>query len=542
MASVAPVLGIEYIRAENKKSPTKICLAVSGIAVCLWCFGYGMMGFQTDFTLAYIWRGIALFGVYFYLATEIYFVSFITNHKSKSDFILARILSALAVVVFLMVIQPSVVDFFEYNGRLAYSGNPCLARVIQGGYSLCLMLLLVSWAIAYFVKSKYWRDKNIVIFLFFSHFAMIVGMVLDVALPLVGVPSFPGSAIGGFVCFIFNMIIVERLNFFELSSNGMSNFIYHNVDTCVIFFNNEDRLAVANEFALKFFDLNEGDEPYFSELFQITPKESKKLFADNYTTAGKTEIKLNSRKGGKICSVILNGITDKHNEPVYTSCIVYDMTQEALKYQEVASLKELLQRDLEEKTEELEQLTLESIGTIAKTIDAKDEYTKGHSERVADYSVKLARKYGLPEEELQKIYSIALLHDIGKIGVRDSVLNKPGRLTDEEYEEIKQHTIIGGAILSEMSLIPHLSDGALYHHEWYNGGGYPKGLKGEEIPLVARIIGIADAYDAMNSKRVYRNALSHEEILDQLKKGAGTQFDPEILPVFLELLDEGAIG
>ena len=135
----------------------------------------------------------------------------------------------------------------------------------------------------------------------------------------------------------------------------------------------------------------------------------------------------------------------------------------------------------------------------------------------------------------------ALLHDIGKIGIPDNVLNKPARLTDEEYEIMKSHVVLGAKILENFTLVKNVSDGALYHHERYDGRGYVNGLKGKEIPLNARIIGIADAFDAMTANRVYRKKLDFDFVLEELKKGRGTQFDPEITDILIDLIRTGAI-
>lgn len=196
---------------------------------------------------------------------------------------------------------------------------------------------------------------------------------------------------------------------------------------------------------------------------------------------------------------------------------------------------------LDEKTNEMQKMTFQAITVIANTIDAKDEYTKGHSQRVSEYSYALAKELGLEETEAQNIRNIALLHDIGKIGVPDSVLNKPGKLTDSEYEIMKQHPIVGADILKDIKMIPGLDIGAKYHHERYDGKGYPSGLCGEEIPYIARIICVADAYDAMSSNRVYRRRFSEEKILEELERSKGTQFDPEIASAFIRLLKEKKI-
>ena len=200
-----------------------------------------------------------------------------------------------------------------------------------------------------------------------------------------------------------------------------------------------------------------------------------------------------------------------------------------------------LEDKVEEKTKQIEQISFETIATIASMIEAKDSYTKGHSVRVAEYSALLAKELGWKEEEIQNLKYVALLHDIGKIGIPDQVLNKPGKLTEIEYNIIKSHTTIGGDILKDIETIPGVDAGARFHHERYDGTGYPSGIKGEDIPLMARIIGIADSYDAMNSKRVYRESLPTERIRSELVNGRGKQFDPNLIDVFVKLLDAGAL-
>lgn len=198
--------------------------------------------------------------------------------------------------------------------------------------------------------------------------------------------------------------------------------------------------------------------------------------------------------------------------------------------------KRLMQR-----AENDSRIIKQTMSTFMGFIDAKDSSTDGHSKRVAAYAERLARKYGLSEQDAKRIYYIALMHDCGKIGIPDSVLGKPGKLTKEEFDIIKTHTVKGGKILKDFNSIPNIREGALYHHERYDGKGYPKGLSGEAIPLVARIICVADAFDAMNSDRCYRKRLSTEEITEQLKTNRGTQFDPKIADCMLELLKDGEI-
>ncbi|MBO4925383.1 MAG: HD domain-containing protein [Clostridia bacterium] len=207
-----------------------------------------------------------------------------------------------------------------------------------------------------------------------------------------------------------------------------------------------------------------------------------------------------------------------------------------------------MQRALEKQEKELAlvrqqvQMGNETIFAIAKAVDAKDVRTAEHSRRVSEYSVMIAREVGLSEEECESLRKAARMHDIGKIGVPDSILNKPARLTDEEYAKMKTHTTKGAEILKDFTLIDHVVEGARFHHERYDGRGYPDGLKGEEIPLFGRIIGVADTFDAMTANRVYRKQMDFDYVLNELKKGRGTQFDPRFVDALLKLIEDGKIN
>lgn len=201
-------------------------------------------------------------------------------------------------------------------------------------------------------------------------------------------------------------------------------------------------------------------------------------------------------------------------------------------------------KQLEERTEQLEEeknfstnLLIEVTQALANTIDAKDKYTSGHSHRVAEYSQRLAALMGLDEQEQQKIYLIALLHDIGKIGIPDEIINKRDSLTNEEYEKVKEHPQIGYEILSNIKTMPDFQIGARWHHERYDGNGYPDNLTFDDIPIFAQIISVADSYDAMTSNRSYRSYLPQEKVRSEILNGMGNQFNPEIAKKMLELID-----
>ena len=172
---------------------------------------------------------------------------------------------------------------------------------------------------------------------------------------------------------------------------------------------------------------------------------------------------------------------------------------------------------------------------MSGALDAKDRYTRGHSDRVAYLSAETARVLGLSDEEVERVRIAGIVHDVGKIGVPESVLCKPGRLTDEEFEKIKKHPEIGFRILEGIPGLQDILPGVLHHHERYDGRGYPHGLAGEDVPLLARIIGVADTFDAMSSNRAYRSKMSREVVLAEIAKCSGTQFDPAVAEAFLRL-------
>ncbi len=194
--------------------------------------------------------------------------------------------------------------------------------------------------------------------------------------------------------------------------------------------------------------------------------------------------------------------------------------------------------ELNAKNKELEELSREIFEAIAKAIDANDPYTAGHSKRVAQYAKMIAMRMDLSPDEIEEVYYAGLIHDVGKLGIDNKIINKNGGLTDEEYAEIKRHPSLGYEILKDISVKGKFADGAKCHHERIDGNGYPDGLNGKEISPLARIISVADAYDAMTSKRSYRDVLPQAKVREQIETGIGTQFDPEVARIMLNIIDE----
>ena len=196
---------------------------------------------------------------------------------------------------------------------------------------------------------------------------------------------------------------------------------------------------------------------------------------------------------------------------------------------------------LAEEFERNQEAYYATIHSLAQALEARDAYTRGHSERVAEFAVAIARAMGLDAEQVALIQNAALLHDIGKIGIRDEILNKPGRLSPEDRRIIEKHPLLGDVILEPLRFLEKVQGLVRHHHERFDGSGYPDGLAGEEIPLPARIVAVADAFDAMTSRRPYRKAMSVEEAIRELRDNAGTQFDPRIVDTFVGLLESGTL-
>lgn len=213
------------------------------------------------------------------------------------------------------------------------------------------------------------------------------------------------------------------------------------------------------------------------------------------------------------------------------------LIESGIKAIEQMNIIKKINNELRETNDKLEKAYLETIETLRFTVEAKDTYTRGHSDRVSEYSVLIGKHLGLSEEDIHLLRVGGLFHDIGKIGVPDSILLKTSKLTDDEYSEIKNHPKIGAQILSNATLFEKAIPIVKHHHERYDGFGYPEKLAGENIPYLARIAAIADSFDAMTSKRTYRDSLPLDVVISEISKNKGTQFDPNIADKFLDILN-----
>ena len=282
--------------------------------------------------------------------------------------------------------------------------------------------------------------------------------------------------------------------------------------------NDEQRIMVDN--------IIKGDNEHFS--ISLDGKQStvfsKQIVDDWYVVivADNTKLLMELRKQLLICILV--------SALVFTVIVIYAAV--------FARNIVRSQRKERESREKLDRVNMNIIRSLAYTIDAKDRYTSGHSQRVAEYSLEIAKRMNKSDEDQKIIYYAGLLHDVGKIRVSEAVINKPGKLSDEEFDQIRIHPVSGYHILKDIHDDERIGYGAKYHHERYDGTGYPNGLAGKNIPEIARIIGVADAYDAMASNRSYRKALSQDIVRSEIEKGKGRQFDPEIADIMLKMIDE----
>lgn len=296
-------------------------------------------------------------------------------------------------------------------------------------------------------------------------------------------------------------------------------------------------LAKSGELALHFVENNTPDLiPLDVNMPVMDGFETYQRLLDNPSTQGIPVIFLTADTDPK-CEMrgFEMGAMDFLTKPLEPEIIRYRIARII----EFVELKNNLQSQVELRTKESEKITLQSILAIANIIDAKTVFTRGHAIRVAQYAEEIAKRLGMSEEETVNLRYVGLLHDIGKIGISDTLLSKPGKLSVEEFNIIKKHSEIGADILKDLSMIKFASEGAKYHHERFDGTGYPTGKSGENIPLAARILTVADSFDAMNSLRSYRPRLSIEDIRTEFINERGRQFDPQITDIMLDIINEG---
>ena len=334
-----------------------------------------------------------------------------------------------------------------------------------------------------------------------------------------------------------------RINMYDLSSN-LAVSMEKMEDYGYLIFDKQHRYFYANQFIKELFPEIKNwkiDQPVPSSETYLYQAIVKYLIEWTGKNTGDKTINVKDR----YFKLHIRSISYGRKKDVGYLMELTECTSEHKYYSFLEEYNVSMENEINEKTKELRKqqqqaknFFLQTVTALSEAVDAKDRYTSGHSRRVADYSRRIAARMGKSKEEMDEIYYTGLLHDVGKIRIPVEIINKPGKLTDEEYNIIKIHPVTGYHILRSISENNNLAIGAKYHHERFDGKGYPSGLSGKNIPEIARILCVADAYDAMTSNRSYRNALPQEVVRSEIEKGKGTQFDPFIADIMLKMIDE----
>lgn len=543
LSTVALTISLAYFSREIKFNFINFYLMLLGLATFLWCFGYGMMGMMEDFGNALIYRNIGLFGVIAYLIIEDLFLlrtSLCVSTKTRK--IAFIILNVLGIIDFILFSNPDVIQFIREGDRTFFLAVQTIARIYHYIFLIAISIFTGVIGVIWYKRCSLKREKSQVRTMFVVNFIIIACAFPDTVLPSLHIPSVPASAFGATLAFIIIYAMSIRENAFSLSMRNIAVYIYRYAEYPVLVLDYKGQIVNMSDYTKKFFGIEDNEVQRISQLFEMTRTQEDELWATMQDAKQISTATYVTKNTHKTCILNATTVLDSNEEVYCVICFFNDISRETERLAELDAMGKQLTHELNTQSKQLERITLQAISSIANMIDAKDSYTKGHSIRVGEYCVLIAQKLGWKEDAIQDLKYIAFLHDIGKIAIPDAVRNKPGRLTPAETELIHSHTTIGADILRDIQIISHMADGALYHHERYDGNGYPEGLKGKDIPLVARVICVANTYDAMSCERVYRQKMEPAMIRQKMIAQRGKQFDPEILDAFIELLDEGKLN
>lgn len=534
--------GVFFAAGQNMSYRINRAIVLMSLFAVLWCGGYGWMTLSSSQSQALAARAVGLLGILGYLSI-LGSVSAVASHTVrglKAQRVTVVVLCAAALADWVFFSRPEAVIFTTMPYGTCFYTRAVPARLFHTLLILSVTLLCIAAAGLWLRRVQLKRERLAVWGFMLSGLCMVLGAVGDTLLPMLGRPSFPGSPFGAFVAYIVLCHLSTKYNTFSISVENTARYIYEKATSPVLVFSPDGRVALINDFGLRFFRTR-GTGQTLTELFDLSDADATVLLAGSTADANHTTYRLTARQTQAVCAANFSPVTDHFGSRVCTLCFVYNLSREEEMLEELLQVKAELEEKLREKAGQMECVTIQAITAVAKIIDAKDEYTRGHSVRVSAYAGAIARELGWDETAVQNIRYIGLLHDIGKIGVPDSVMNSPGSLSGRESELMKSHTVIGGKILKDITVVSRAAEGAKFHHERYDGGGYPCGLAGEEIPPEAQVICVADAYDAMTSNRSFRKHLSREEVRAQMEQGRGTQFAPAVLDAAVRLLDSGGL-
>jgi len=456
--------------------------------------------------------------------------------KKKFPTILKSILILFSTATFVLVITVRkhnlyyLISGFSMDGyfpRLIWERGPWynIFMLVQ----IVLMTIIFFWLFDEFRKVKNPTEKKKFLMVIFSMIMQSLFFVLE----MVGIKGVKGyydlTMIGCMIGTIFIYIAILRFDLMETRQLA-EKFMIDRLSEGIIATDNDGVIQYFNQPAKNLFpELKIGDKQIPDKIKKML-EDGKKMKNELFDEHVSIEKRIYLAEENDLIR------DDKSFGKIYT---LIDETEHIRYMKEKENLR-VKQLEINNYKKQI-RMGNETIFSIANAVEARDKMTGRHSLRVSEYAVLIAEELGFSTDEMEQLRKTGLLHDIGKIGVPDSILTKPSSLTEEEYEIMKTHTTIGSEILKDFTFIPHVDEGAKFHHERYDGKGYPSGLKGEDIPLNARIIGIADAFDAMTANRTYRKAMNIEDVKKEIKKCSCTQFDPKLAEILLKLIESGKI-
>ncbi len=521
-ATLCAIYTISFYRSNlfNDKRKNYLILMM-GIFATMWnisLIGYSITYVEKIYNAFFY---ILIFAFDMYMIFLGFFVGLLADLKKKIRYTFGIMGIILSIGDWVFFGLAPIHEYIQIHGRTAYYTSPSPVVYYHYFYIVFCVLFWIMLVFHGFKGSTLKRQNSFVLRIILVNVIMFIASLPDTFFPLLHIPSYPSSGMGATLAFIITIFLSKKENTFSISNDKIYNAIYNEAHIAIIALTPEGVVDKFNRYSTDLFGLKVGNNYHVKDIISCTPEQLERIMSGDkipeHLIATNTNIS---------CNIQVAVSYDNYGDCYGIILIASDATLEE---------KILEQQVVIDKTEHVsEQL----VNVLSKTIEAKDKYTKGHSKRVSQYAVMIGERYGYDQQQLKYLRYAALLHDVGKIGVPDAIINKPGRLTDEEFEQIKTHPIIGSKILSEITEIPDIEVGARWHHEKYDGTGYPDNISGENISEVARIIAVADSYDAMTSNRSYRGCLDQAIVREELVRNKGKQFDPRFAQILIDIIDE----
>ncbi len=533
------LMGIVLLR--NKRVDSTLIMAV--ILICCNCFGRYLLSAAHNLETAIVANGFIYVGACYIPLLMVQFLTGLCDFKMPKLCRSGLLIYSTIVFGCALTVGHSTL-YYRHVELVKANGYSFLVKEYGPAHSLFVaMMILYGGIMALYIiyTLKNWKKMPVQATITISGlgFAVFSMYILEQVLK----PTVSFLTLGYLAGIIFLIGYYKRLKLYDMSSNIAIAIEEHNQHAYLVL-DEKHCFVDANTLMKELYpeietwrvdrEVPEADTDLYREVIVPLKKQEIKNESGKYVSVADKYYEIEIRK-------IPCGKQNRFGYLIEFS----DRTLEKKYYNAVEEYNTKLQEAVEERTAELKQqemktrnLFLQTVAALSEAVDAKDRYTSGHSRRVAEYARMIAERMGKSKEEQEEIFQAGLLHDVGKIRVPAEIINKPGRLTDEEFALIKIHPVTGYRILHEVSEETLIAISAKYHHERYDGKGYPNGLVGEQIPEIARILGVADSYDAMTSNRSYRDALPQDVVSAEIEKGKGTQFDPQIADIMLQMMQE----